>query len=592
MEIIKAITKTDLYQVGIEGILENKIGQSNMSETTKNITRNVLRVGSSLLVGAAAWSCYDGQPTVSANPTPIGNSNSTEMTPTQTSEIKNITAADLIVYKNESERQTIISSLPEDRPENKNDNIDVFKIQVGDQFVNFVMYEVTDEEAKNGVVVKTISNGEVTYSLQNIALYTEVIEYGGTKRWERLIATNPSLNGDNTVWIYDPNGYPAEADQTVDTSRAVLGYDKNGVNILVQPLIIDPNQIAGYDYTQALPVKFNEIPSLMKNASPIKFEVSEEFNTAQALIATSENYTLNSRGQIEMSIGDGGTRVVEGIEFLPDGTMTVTHNDKTFEADASTVVIDGQKITFKDKENKTWVFDGENLKEEVREFVPANGVDFEESLSDLDPKLSSKAKQEEIYWDVIMSKIMDTKSIEENKATHEQILADAELMEKHPEWKELSNNLPKEIKKAYMTEFLKRTGGTMVIKDAKWQKHTVNFNEKIKFTVEEVPAMTSEYSGVFYNAIGFKQHAGENGELTFSIMTLEGEIAKRAGNKGTATANLTVGQYISNLFWHLVSGTTYGPNNYNLDTTNYKLYVGTKPGDPYYYINMGWGFIE
>lgn len=231
------------------------------------------------------------------------------------------------------------------------------------------------------------------------------------------------------------------------------------------------------------------------------------------------------------------------------------------------------------------------LKEEVREFVPANGITFEESLSDLDPKLSSQAKQAEIYWDVVMSKIMDTKSIEENKEIHNQILADAELMEKHPEWKELSNNLTKESKKAYMTEFLKRSGGTMVIKDAKWQYHTVDFNQKIKFTVEEVPAMTSEYSGVIYNSIGFKQYAGENGELIFSILTLQGEIAKRAGKEGTLLQNVTAGGTISTMFWHLISGSVLGGNRVT-NTTDYKLYTNTDPGSQGYYADLKWSFIK
>jgi hypothetical protein len=230
------------------------------------------------------------------------------------------------------------------------------------------------------------------------------------------------------------------------------------------------------------------------------------------------------------------------------------------------------------------------LQEEIREFVPANGITFEESLSDLDSKLSSQAKQAEIYWDVIMSKIMDTKSIEENKEIHNQILADAELMEKHPEWKELSNNLPKESKKAYMTEFLKRSGGTMVIKDAKWQYHTVDFNQKVKFTVEEVPEITNEYPSV-YNSIGFKQHVGEKGELTFSILTIKGVLSEKINGDGL-WGNLTGGQLISSFFWEMVSGSMIGITKANSNASDYKLYIDSDPFSGRYFVSLGWSFIQ
>jgi hypothetical protein len=76
--------------------------------------------------------------------------------------------------------------------------------------------------------------------------------------------------------------------------------------------------------------------------------ISPQFIALQEQIAESGMYTLNADGQIEMQTSEGMI-IIPDILVSTDGTMTVTHKGETFEVDASTIVIDGQKITFKDQ---------------------------------------------------------------------------------------------------------------------------------------------------------------------------------------------------------------------------------------------------
>ncbi|MBM3178850.1 MAG: hypothetical protein FJZ86_00695, partial [Chloroflexi bacterium] len=83
-----------------------------------------------------------------------------------------------------------------------------------------------------------------------------------------------------------------------------------------------------------------------------------QFAELQSQIAAGgETYTLNADGQIEMQTEQGMT-IVPDILVYPDGTMTFTHNGQEFTVNPETLEINGQTITFKDTEDKIWVFDG------------------------------------------------------------------------------------------------------------------------------------------------------------------------------------------------------------------------------------------
>lgn len=83
-------------------------------------------------------------------------------------------------------------------------------------------------------------------------------------------------------------------------------------------------------------------------------------------IAQSADFTLNADGQIEMQTPEGMT-IVPDVQVQPDGRMTFTHNGQEFTANTETLEINGQTIRFKDTEGKTWVWDGESLKEVAEE---------------------------------------------------------------------------------------------------------------------------------------------------------------------------------------------------------------------------------
>jgi len=89
-----------------------------------------------------------------------------------------------------------------------------------------------------------------------------------------------------------------------------------------------------------------------------------QFAELQSQIAAGgETYTLNADGQIEMQTEQGMT-IVPDILVYPDGTMTFTHNGQEFTVNPETLEINGQTITFKDTEDKIWVFDGKTLTRE------------------------------------------------------------------------------------------------------------------------------------------------------------------------------------------------------------------------------------
>lgn len=294
-----------------------------MSDRLSWITKNIIRGGTAVAIGASAWSCYNGN--ASSETQPLNRGNSTEIDPTQT-EFAKITSATFESVVNSETKQSIINSLPENRPQS-NGVEDVFSLKVGDKKFNFVMYELTDEEINNGV---TIENSEGIKTVQSVATYTEIEGYDGVKSWVRLIGITSKPDDPSIVWFYDSNGFPTE-EREIDTKRAVFGYSINSKdNILYQPLITVPTSIPGYDYTQALPVILNgEIPVAMKvQAMLLRPEVqpSESILTNNALENGKwGNYTFieNSNGYYEMKDSQGN--LIPDVKLFRDGTAELTH---------------------------------------------------------------------------------------------------------------------------------------------------------------------------------------------------------------------------------------------------------------------------
>ncbi len=135
--------------------------------------------------------------------------------------------------------------------------------------------------------------------------------------------------------------------------------DKNGGIIIIYQPSGTPTDARYF----ILPKESN-IHGVIKNASliPIQTPESSIITEIKSKLEENETFTLNADGQIEMQTPEGIV-ILPGITISPDGKMTVTHDNQTFEADPQTIEIEGQTLSFKSLDGKTWVWDGESLKQ-------------------------------------------------------------------------------------------------------------------------------------------------------------------------------------------------------------------------------------
>jgi len=244
--LLKSITNSRIWQVGLEGILEEKVTKNMNNETLARATKWGIRVFTSAALAATAWGCKNGW--IPVESTSIPTTTTENVPPAEAS----IARGMLNEVADQIEKTAIIDSLPEDRPQAKhgNEGMDVFKIDTENTSSKFVMYELTDEEVQNGIAV--ILNGQTV--IQNVALYTERKDSEGNKSWVRLIAvTVPSGeggDGKSVVWVYDEKGFPTQGDQEVNLNRPVLSYPIPNTTgrVLFSPLLpANPNPIIGWD---------------------------------------------------------------------------------------------------------------------------------------------------------------------------------------------------------------------------------------------------------------------------------------------------------------------------------------------------------
>lgn len=117
------------------------------------------------------------------------------------------------------------------------------------------------------------------------------------------------------------------------------------------------------------------------------------------------------------------------------------------------------------------------LKEEIREFVPAETIDFSENLSEYDLKLSPDADLKAIYQDIAVVQLGSATSksagMEENRKVYEEIIKD------FPQWEGIGSGSDYKERVAFMKEFLKRTGGKMIVQNHNFEKFEVDFNQPI-----------------------------------------------------------------------------------------------------------------
>ncbi|KKP48062.1 MAG: hypothetical protein UR39_C0002G0165 [Candidatus Woesebacteria bacterium GW2011_GWA1_33_30] len=243
--MIKDILNSRLWQVGLEGILEDKVTKNMDNEKLARATKWVIRGVTATSLAFSAWACNNGWIPVdqTSEPTPT-----TEIVPP----IEVITAHGVLTeITNPIEKAKVIDSLPEDRPKAKygDNGTDVFQITTTNTTSRFAMYELSDEELRNGVAI--MLDDEIL--IQSVALYTEKTDLDNKTTWERLVAVTVPLPEDsskkNIVWLYNEDGFPTEEFQVVKTERPVLAYPIPNTTgrVLFSPLLSDTSLIQGWD---------------------------------------------------------------------------------------------------------------------------------------------------------------------------------------------------------------------------------------------------------------------------------------------------------------------------------------------------------
>jgi len=104
------------------------------------------------------------------------------------------------------------------------------------------------------------------------------------------------------------------------------------------------------------------------------------------------------------------------------------------------------------------------LKEEIREFVPAETFVYVTNLSEVNLEVNPKADKEAIYWDFVGTLVSSLKLTDNNKAILEEVLNDESMpQEKRDSWSDLSNNSDKKLRLELMQAFLQKSGGRVDI---------------------------------------------------------------------------------------------------------------------------------
>ena len=239
---------------------------------------------------------------------------------------------------------------------------------------------------------------------------------------------------------------------------------------------------------------------------------------------------------------------------------------------------------------------------EAREFVPANDIEFVEELPDYNLRLAPDADRDAIYWDIIVSHLVDviskSKGMEANRAVYEEIIKD------HPEWDGIGNGWDYKVRVEFMKEFLTRTGGQMIVTDMNFNKFKADFNQDVKFDVISVDELPKEYVGMLATSDGKNRGGGgtmystPEGQVVYSVAILPGALERTQTDPAYIykSWNWTPGEVISNLFRRTIAGTIfhnlnagYGENQ----PSNYNLYTkGGVPSNENFFSDVYWTFIQ
>lgn len=150
--------------------------------------------------------------------------------------------------------------------------------------------------------------------------------------------------------------------------------------------------------------------------------------------------------------------------------------------------IEGQIITFKDYDGRTFVHDGTTLREEVREFVPANTITLEREGGTPDIiRLNEKRDLKEVYDNMLIWFVGSYRGLDENQELRDKV---NKVIEENPEqydkFKEIGNGSDYRLRVEFMHFILEQSGGLLTIRDHKFNKMEVDFNQPPVIVVERV----------------------------------------------------------------------------------------------------------
>lgn len=327
--------------------------------------------------------------------------------------------------------------------------------------------------------------------------------------------------------------------------------------------------------TSEVTVTLTPTPTQTPTPEPaLPAEVVEKFNKAGINPSDLQNATVDQNG---MHITIDG----KAIDISLDDFKANTFN-----------AVNSNAVRIIDTANKNGVFvinqaeDGKWVVEK-QIFTPANDIEFSENLSKYDLSIAPDADRQAIYEDIAISHLGDATSksegMEFSRRVYEEIIKD------HPEWEGIALGDDYEVRGDFMQEFLKRTGGLMVVTDMNWNKFEADLNKPVGFEVIEVDKRQNDFG---------KIQADETGQLIYSVLIPQLAIEE---TQGISTSPYGISIYftwkwspdgfVSDLFRRTISTHAYGTRD--SDRHNYELYTrGGTPNSGRFYADVYWTFIK
>lgn len=309
-----------------------------------------------------------------------------------TVEIAKITSATLTEITDQTEKEATIASLPQDRPATKdgNENIAVYSMKVGDVDFKMASYFLTDEQVQKQIeegLVFTDPKTKLQWTPRSV-VYIAGVNANNNFEWGLYL---PEVSGIGTEtqdisWTYYTSHFPNNASEVQPIVRNVFTYqmhDKEPLNISFTPVISEPyasnpNYIPGYTGPEiATPLDVN-IKNIDTGAGKVLFSLIPPesqlpegaiSDLAKELEGTDYGLTWNEdKSAIVLTYTDPETKEktnIPEIESDKEGIMTIVYENQEYLANSNTVQIDGQKLTFQDKDGNIWILNGQTLTREA-----------------------------------------------------------------------------------------------------------------------------------------------------------------------------------------------------------------------------------